>query len=255
MAEQGSGGAEASAPRVAGRFGRDEIRRRGRLMQQQDSAATFSGGVVVLFGTQVFGAAMGFFSGILLARLLGPDGKGEYYIVVLLPATALVLLQFGLPQAFNFFSARRRTARIVTKAFTLTAVLAVLAFLGLLVLLPVLSQAILRGVAVEQVVIAFLAFPQALFATLTTGIVLGRKAVRWYAGVTVIQSIASDGAARRRPRRPRSFGEQRNRGVPAGDGDSGRRICRGRNAASRGWRPIRTRLPRTLGLWASLLPR
>ena len=43
----------------------------------------------------------------------------------------------------------------------------------------------------EQVVIAFLAFPQALFATLTTGIVLGRKAVRWYAGVTVIQSIAS----------------------------------------------------------------
>ena len=68
--------------------------------------ASFSGGVVVLFVTQVFGAGLGIFSGILLARLLGPAEKGDYYILTLVPATAMVLLQLGLPRAFGFYTAR-----------------------------------------------------------------------------------------------------------------------------------------------------
>ena len=104
----------------------------------------FSGGVAVLFGTYVFGAGIGIINGILLARLLGPAGKGDYYILVLVPTTAMVLLQFGLPQAFNFYSARGQTKRIGIKALVLTAALTIVAVVAMVVLLPLFRESILH---------------------------------------------------------------------------------------------------------------
>ncbi len=60
-------------------------------------------------GTQIFGAGVGIVNGMLLARLFGPAGKGDYYIIARLPATAMALLWLGLPQALGFFSARGQT--------------------------------------------------------------------------------------------------------------------------------------------------
>lgn len=74
-----------------------------------DRASTFSGKVVVLFGTQIFGAGIGIINGIILARLLGPAAKGDFYLLVLVPSTIMVLITFGLPVAFGFYSGRGRT--------------------------------------------------------------------------------------------------------------------------------------------------
>jgi O-antigen/teichoic acid export membrane protein len=158
-------------------------------MQETDRAGTFSGRVAVLFGTQVFGAAVGIINGILLARLLGPAGKGDYYLLVLVPATAMVLLQLGLPQAFGFFTARSQTLGMVTKSMVLTAVLSAAGFAVMLVLLPLLREVLFHGISTELVLLAFLALPLALNATFTTAIVMGRQAVRWYAAVNTSYPI------------------------------------------------------------------
>ena len=158
-------------------------------MQDTNRASTFSGGVVALFGTQVFGAVTGMVSGILLARLLGPAGKGDYYIIVLIPATAMVVLQLGIPRAFGFFSARGRTTGIIAKANVLTLAMSAAAILILLALLPLFRQSLLDGIEPQQVLFAFIAFPLALNAAYTTAIVMGRKAVRWYSSVNIAYSI------------------------------------------------------------------
>ena len=88
-------------------------------MDQTSRADTFSGRVLVVFGTQVFGAGIGIINGILLARLLGPAAKGDYYFLVLLPATTIALIQLGLPQAFGFFAARGQTVGMVGKSIVL----------------------------------------------------------------------------------------------------------------------------------------
>ncbi len=54
-------------------------------MQDTSRAGIFSGRVAVLFATQSFGAILGIFNGILLARLLGPAAKGDYYLLILVP--------------------------------------------------------------------------------------------------------------------------------------------------------------------------
>jgi O-antigen/teichoic acid export membrane protein len=160
-------------------------------MQERDRSSTFAGRVVVMFGAQAFGAALSIVNGILLARLLGPAGKGDYYILVILPATAVVLLQLGLPYAFNFYSARGQTRGMIAKSLLLTAGLSAIALVALLVLLPALQEAFLRGVRLELVLFAFLALPLALHATFTAAIVMGRQAVRWYAAIKVANPLVS----------------------------------------------------------------
>lgn len=163
-------------------------------MENEDSASnttSFSGRAAVLFGIQIFGAVIGIVNGILLARLLGPVGKGDYYILILVPSTTMVLLQLGLPQAFMFYAARGRTAGMLPKAFVLTAAFAMLGYVVVVAFLPVLRGAIFHDLALEQILIAFLALPLAINATLTTGIVMGRQAVRWYAIVNIVSPIAT----------------------------------------------------------------
>jgi O-antigen/teichoic acid export membrane protein len=161
------------------------------VMVDTSRAGTFSGRVGVLFGTQVFGAGVGIVNGILLARLLGPAAKGEYYLLILVPSTVMVLIQLGLPQAFGYFSARGQTLGMLGKSLVLTAVLSSAAFVGVLVLLPLLSDAFLHGIGLGLVLFAFLALPLALSATFTSGIVMGRQAVRWYAAINTAYPIAT----------------------------------------------------------------
>jgi O-antigen/teichoic acid export membrane protein len=161
------------------------------VMVDTRRAGTFSGRVGVLFGTQVFGAGIGIVNGILLARLLGPAAKGDYYLLILVPSTVMVLIQLGLPQAFGYFSARGQTLGMVGKSLVLTVVLSSAAFVGVFALLPLLRDAFLHGIELGQVLFAFLALPLALSATFTTGIVMGRQAVRWYAAVNIAYPIAT----------------------------------------------------------------
>lgn len=161
------------------------------LTQGDGRASTFSGGVLVLFATQVFGAAIGVVNGIVLARLLGPALKGDYYILILLPSTAMVLVQLGLPQAFGFFAARGGVVHMLRQSIAFTAGLSLLAIGAVALLLPQLQEAFLHDAPLELVVLGFLALPLTLNATFMTSIVMGRRAVRWYAIVNVIYPLVT----------------------------------------------------------------
>lgn len=160
-------------------------------MQNTSQAGTFTGRVVVTFGTQVIGAGISMVNGILLARLLGPAQKGDYYLLILVPSTVMAVTLLGLPQAFGYFAARGKTRGIVLKSFVMTALLASVGFAGALLLLPILRETVLHGLGFEMIVFAFLALPLALGASFTTAVVMGRQAVSWYAGVTLASTIAT----------------------------------------------------------------
>lgn len=154
-------------------------------MQGTSRARMFTGRVAVLFGTQVIGSGIAIVNGILLARLLGPAAKGDYYLLLLVPSTVMALTLLGLPQAFGFFAARGKTRGIVFKSLLLAGFLAAVGFLGTLVLLPLLRESVLHGLALGLILAAFLSLPLALSAAFTTAIVMGRQAVRWYAAINV----------------------------------------------------------------------
>lgn len=158
---------------------------------EADAAGTFAGRVVVMFGTQLFGAAAGIVNGILLARLLGPAGKGDYALLILLPATAMVLLQLGLPLSFLYHAARGETRGMIAKSLVLAGLLSAAGLCALVVLLPALQGAVFVGAAPMLFLVALAALPFSLHATFSAAIVMGRQAVRWYATVNVANPLVS----------------------------------------------------------------
>ncbi len=151
----------------------------------------FSNRVLVFFMTQVVTAGLGLFNGFFLARLIGPSGKGDYYLLTFLPPTLMILGQLGLPQAFAFFSARGMTQGLVKRTIVLTALISIPILLTTMALLPVLRDTVLHGLEPVAVVIPLLALPLLLNATFATGIVVGRQAARWLAIVNVCVSVSA----------------------------------------------------------------
>jgi O-antigen/teichoic acid export membrane protein len=164
------------------------------VTDQPNGASTgqaFSDRVLMLFATQVFTAGMAIFNGFLLARALGPSAKGDYYLVTLFPATIMVFIQFGLPPAFSYFSARGLVDSITGRTVFLTAALAAPAFVVVIVLLPILQATIVQGPDSSLILFCLIALPLLLNATFTTAVVIGRQAVGWASGVYVFVAAST----------------------------------------------------------------
>ena len=151
----------------------------------------FSGKVFALVVFYIFNAAMGIVNGVLTAALLGPAGKGEYYLLVLLPTTVVVLTQLGLPSAFSYYSAKGQTRGLVTRALTLGGIFSAVAVAGTVLLLPILQRTLLRGPDPPLIILGMLAVPFALTTTFLTAVVIGRQAVRWSISANAVTSMAS----------------------------------------------------------------
>jgi O-antigen/teichoic acid export membrane protein len=150
----------------------------------------FSGRVVTMFTSRVLVAGIAIVNSFLLARLIGPAGKGDFYLIGMLPTMLMVLIQLGLPQAFAYHAARGETAGLLRKTSVLAMGLALAAMAATVILLPALLDSLMRGLDVELIVLALLVLPISLHTTFLTGIVIGRGDVRSFATVNVIANVA-----------------------------------------------------------------
>jgi len=138
-------------------------------------AGSFSSRVLAYFLSQVLTAGLGLFNGFLLAHLIGPEGRGDYYLLTFYPTTLMALGQLGLPQAFTFFSARRQFDGLISRTIAFALVIGSFLFLATVVLLPELQETFLRGLEPIAILVGVAALPFMLNANFTTGIVVGRQ--------------------------------------------------------------------------------
>ena len=68
--------------------------------------AKFAGQIAFTFGTAIFVSILGMVSGILLARLLGPEGRGEFAAVQIWGSFFATLALMGLSESVLYFSAQ-----------------------------------------------------------------------------------------------------------------------------------------------------
>jgi O-antigen/teichoic acid export membrane protein len=153
--------------------------------------ARFSDRVLVFFLTQVVTAGLVLFNGFFIARLIGPSGKGDYYLLTFVPLTLMVLGQLGLPQAFTFFSARDQTRGLITRGLLLAGLISLPILLVTFGLLPALQATVLHGLEVPAIVLPLLAVPFLLSANFSTGIVVGRQAAIGMAVVYISVSVST----------------------------------------------------------------
>jgi O-antigen/teichoic acid export membrane protein len=152
----------------------------------------FVGRVAGVFATKIVLFGIGLLTTYLLARTLGPDGRGAYYLMILLPTTLLTLGQLGIPSALVFMAGRGRSLDgLRTAAAALAILLAVATVVPAIVLLDLLRSTVLRGTTISGTALALAAVPFLFVSMFTSALLLGRQALGLVNALSLGQTVAS----------------------------------------------------------------
>lgn len=151
---------------------------------------TFAGRVAGVLGTRLVQLACTIGVSFLLARLLGPEGRGVYTLLVLVPTTLFALGQLGLTAAMVFHAGRGgRLADLERHTLVLGLGVSAVVVAVALVVLPALEPTALRLAPPDLLRIALLAVPLRLVATLAGSVLYGRHMFRGYNLILAVQSV------------------------------------------------------------------
>ena len=153
---------------------------------------TFAARVAGVLGTRLVQLACTVAVSFLLARLLGPDGRGVYTLLVLVPTTLFALGQLGLTSAMVFHAGRgARLGDLERHTLTLGLGVSALVVAAALLVLPALEPTALRLAPPDLLRIALLAVPLRLVATLAGSVLYGRHRFGAYNVLLAVQSALS----------------------------------------------------------------
>ncbi|NPV76931.1 MAG: oligosaccharide flippase family protein [Anaerolineae bacterium] len=77
------------------------------LLSKIIDLTSFTGQVSLVMGTNIVIAAIGFVTGILSARILGPAGRGELAAIQTFPSFIAAIAMLGMPEAVVFFTSQK----------------------------------------------------------------------------------------------------------------------------------------------------
>ncbi len=167
------------------------------------SGSTFAQQVAETFGTRVFLILINAVNTILIARLLGPEGRGQYAVAIAVAAIGAQVLSLGLQSANTYFVARDRTLLngLTSNSLALGVVVALLGVLTFGVFAAVPGAA---PIGLGLMALAIATVPPMLLTLNLRHLLLGIGEVRDYnlidliagvSGVTITLVLALAGAA------------------------------------------------------------
>lgn len=151
-------------------------------------------GSVLTLVSQMVGLGTSFLIGIMVARTLGPVGKGQLYAIMQVPGILIVALDFGITTSNIYFISRGelRPGTAAANSALIAAAFGVLAapFIYLLLSGPL---AVVPGVPALAIVFALVILPAGLFAAWLQGISMGTGNMAlplWYSLASSCTSLA-----------------------------------------------------------------
>ncbi|KYK32159.1 MAG: hypothetical protein AYK18_16205 [Theionarchaea archaeon DG-70] len=139
-------------------------------------------GSLLTFSTRFLSAALSLLAGIITARALGPDGKGQYTLIILLPTLLIYIGHAGLGASSVYFIGKRRytvaevTSNLMISAIAIGGMLLVLGLVGILGFNPTF----LKDVDRTHITLAIMVTPILLLHTYLMWILLAEQKIREY---------------------------------------------------------------------------
>ncbi len=140
------------------------------------------------YGTQLLMAVFGLASSIIVARALGPAGRGEYAVAVAIGAIGVQLLNLGLPSANSYFVSQDRTLlpSLLANALCASFIFGAAAAVAVSIELLLWGRAPLRG---PLLWFSLLWIPFGLAYLLTVNLLMGLLEVRLYNIVELLNRV------------------------------------------------------------------
>jgi O-antigen/teichoic acid export membrane protein len=143
--------------------------------------------IKLVFSTNALMLSSGVVTGLLSAWALGPSGRGDLMVVLMWPAIFSMVAQFGLPQAYRFWVAKRPecVSALFANAVIFTLAMGLITLAVAEVLIPHLigerSPEVLRLSRIYLLVI-----PVHMLTDLARGMLEGARRFTWVGGLRLI---------------------------------------------------------------------
>jgi O-antigen/teichoic acid export membrane protein len=143
--------------------------------------------IKLVFGTNALMLCSGVVTSLLSAWALGPEGRGDLMVVLMWPGIFAMAVEFGLPTAYRFWTAKDpgKVSALFSNAVILTLFFGVAAFgiawLGIPVLIGHRSALVVRLAQVYALII-----PMTLLTDLIRGLLEGARRFQWVAALRLI---------------------------------------------------------------------
>ena len=148
----------------------------------------------ITFSSQILIFAVGFITSIILARTLGPTGKGVYALIILIPAVMLKLGSLGIEAANVYFvgSKQYEPKAAVSNSLISSVLLGlflVLLFLGISYLGAFKIYLNSNQINIFYLWLAVLTIPFSLFSGFLRSIFLGKEEIITFNKINIFQTI------------------------------------------------------------------
>lgn len=149
------------------------------------SSATFFLASIIIFSAR-------FLTSIIIARSLGPDGKGIYFLVLSTAAIFSLVVNLGLNGAVTYFTASKQWTSAQLSGFILLAV-TILSAIGIILFIMIyqgiLSTTFLKDVDPRYIFLILALLPFNLFGSLLMSIQLGEQRILTYNLIEISRAI------------------------------------------------------------------
>jgi O-antigen/teichoic acid export membrane protein len=138
----------------------------------------------------VFGLSL--VAGVILARTLGPQGRGLYALALVAPSALTLLANLGVSQALTYYLARRTfpVDSLIGHAIALALILGGITTVLLIAFMAAAGRWVLPGVPFSLVVIASLSIPLGLFFYFSLSFVQGKEDFVGFNALYLVNAIA-----------------------------------------------------------------
>lgn len=142
----------------------------------------FTKNALITIVTQGIIFLFGLVTSVIIARILGPEGKGVYSLAILLPTFLVYFTNLGIGHATVYYLGKGKYSPGVVFGNNIlyTIVISILAILIGLVITFFFSNRLLPGVATKYLLLALLFVPGQLFLSLILFILLGLQRINKY---------------------------------------------------------------------------
>jgi O-antigen/teichoic acid export membrane protein len=151
----------------------------------------FSTGTAITTITGVLNLSFGVLTSVILARLLGPEGKGIYTLATLLPFLIVTFGNLGIGSATVYYVARgdfRRQVILGNNVLLSLVIGSAGLFLGLIVIL-FFRQNVFPGVAPGYLFLALALVPAEIFFSYIRYVLLGAQRIKEFNYVQIAHSV------------------------------------------------------------------
>lgn len=154
-------------------------------------AGRFARDTTLTFGASLLSLVIGVGTSVILARVLGPEGKGIYTLAMLLPSLIVTFGNLGIGAATVYYVARRefRRQEILGNNVLLSLGIGALGVIAGLIVVLFFRQAVFPGVASRYLFLSLALVPVEIFFSYTNYVLLGAQRIKEFNYVQIAHSV------------------------------------------------------------------